>query len=214
MRSGTRRCGPSRSAKLGGVDDIFADVLAQFTRASSGFERVLRAVAADQWHAPTPCSAWDVRQLVNHMARGNLNYVQLVAGGSAAEFLALRDADALGADPVAAFVRSAAACAEAFARPGALDRILDYPLGRVPGRQGLAVRTADAVVHTWDLARAVGAAEALDPELVAWVEGGLTAIYAGLDEGPTAGGSRFFAAPLPLAGSRQDRLLRTMGRNP
>lgn len=73
-----------------------------FLLASAGFERALRTVEPGQWAWPAPCTEWDVRQLVNHMTRGNLNYVLLAQGGTKAGFLRLRDADALGDDPVAA----------------------------------------------------------------------------------------------------------------
>ena len=172
-----------------------------------------------QWEWPTPCTDWNVRHLVNHMTRGNLNYVGLLRGGTRAEFLRLRDADALGADPVGAYARSVRECAEAFDRPDALQRILDYPLGPVTGRQALAVRTTDATIHTWDLARAIGDDEDLDAGLVAWIDDHLEDIYAGLAETPVAVDTthRFFAAPqgvLAEGASRQDRLLRRMGRTP
>jgi uncharacterized protein (TIGR03086 family) len=186
---------------------------------STEFERKLRAVRPEQWAWPTPCTDWNVRRLVNHMARGNLNYVGLLRGGTSAEFLRLRDADALGTDPVGAYARSAEECAEAFASPGALERILDYPLGKVTGRQALAVRTTDATIHTWDLARAIGADDGLDTGLVVWIDDHLEDIYAGLAETPVAVDTthRFFAAPqgvLADDASRQDRLLRRMGRTP
>jgi uncharacterized protein (TIGR03086 family) len=153
------------------------------------------------------------------MARGNLNYAGLLRGGTRAEFLRLRDADALGKDPAGAYARSVQECAEAFARPDALQRILDYPLGQVTGRQALAVRTTDATIHTWDLARAIGVDEDLDIGLVTWIDDHLEDIYAGLAETPVAADTthRFFAAPEGVPAddaSRQDRLLRRMGRTP
>ncbi|MGW4287839.1 TIGR03086 family metal-binding protein [Streptomyces sp. NPDC004673] len=165
----------------------------------------------------TPCAEWDVRRLVNHMTRGNLNYLALLDGGSAAEFLRLRDTDALYGDPVGAYVRSERECAAAFRRPGALAQILDHPLGPMSGEQALAVRTTDAIIHTWDLARAIDAPEKLDPGLVAWIEDHLTDIYADLAESPVSADTthRFFAAPVatsPAGESRQARLLRLMGR--
>jgi uncharacterized protein (TIGR03086 family) len=190
----------------------FAGVLRRYARASTEFERVLRSVHA--WTAPTPCPEWDVRALVNHMTRGNLNYALLANGGTAAEFLRLRDVDALGDEPVAAYTSSVRACAEAFA--GALDRTLDYPLGRVSGARALAVRTTDSVIHTWDLARACAVDDTLDAELVAWIDDHLGEIYAGLAETPVdpASSHRFFAAPVGAPGhSRQDRLLHRMGRD-
>jgi uncharacterized protein (TIGR03086 family) len=201
------------------VTSVLDGIVDRYEAASAGFARRLRLVGPAQWRLPTPCTEWDVRQLVDHMARGNLNYVALAAGGSAAQFLAQRDADALGADPLAAYLDSVRACHAAFGAPGVLIRVLDYPLGRVTGAQALAVRTADTVVHTWDLARALDADERLDAELVGWLDGGLEAIYAGLAEAPTAPDTthRFFAAPDPTApsrASRQDRLLNRLGRTP
>jgi uncharacterized protein (TIGR03086 family) len=201
------------------VDTCFAGIVDRFSRASAGFEQVLRRVGPQQWRSPTPCSEWSVRDLVNHMTRGNLNYVLLLDGGTAAEFLRLRNVDALGADPVGAYTRSVAECADAFAAPGALSTVLDYPLGSAPGQQLLAVRTTDTVVHTWDLARGVGADDALDAGLVSWVNEHLDTIYAGLAETPVAADTthRFFAparaAPREDV-SEQDRLLRRMGRTP
>jgi uncharacterized protein (TIGR03086 family) len=191
----------------------------RFAFASTEFQRRLRAVRSEQWAWPTPCAEWNVRQLVNHMARGNLGYVHLVQGGSGAEFLCLRDADVLGRDPVGAYTQSVQECARAFAEPGALERVLDYPLGKVTGRQALAVRTTDTVIHTWDLARAVGSDDRLDVGLVAWIDDSLEDIYAGLVETPTAIETthRFFAAPegvLADDAPRQDRLLHRMGRRP
>jgi uncharacterized protein (TIGR03086 family) len=201
------------------MGSAFDGILDRYSLASSGFGRRLETVRADQWAWPTPCTEWNVRQLVNHMARGNLNFVGLLNGASGADFLRLRGADALGADPLAAYTRSVQECAEAFARPGALQQVVDYPLGRVRGAQALAIRTTDTTIHTWDLARALGAQDALDPGLVAWIDDRMEDIYAGLVETPVATETthRFFAAPVTRpasGGSRQDHLLRRMGRTP
>lgn len=199
--------------------DTFEGLIERFVLAGAGFERVLRDVRPEQWAWPTPCTEWDVRQLVNHMTRGNLGYLRLLHGGTAADFLRLRDADALGDDPITAYTHSLQECATAFARPCALRQVLDYPLGRVTGARALAVRTTDSVIHTWDLARATGADETLDPGLAAWIDDHMEEIYAGLAESPTAPETthRFFAAPNPDAphdASRQDHLLTRMGRTP
>ncbi|MCG0284712.1 TIGR03086 family metal-binding protein [Streptomyces sp. PSAA01] len=191
----------------------------RFLGTGAEFERKLRAVRSEQWSWPTPCTEWNVRQLVNHMTRGNLNYVGLLHGGGAADFLRLRDADALGTDPVGAYARSVRECAQAFGETGALQRILDYPLGPVTGRQALAVRITDSTVHTWDLARAVNVDDTLDESLVAWIDEHLEEIYAGLAESPTAVDTthRFFAAPQGVLAhdtSAQTRLLHRMGRTP
>ncbi len=181
------------------------DVVERYVAASGEFERRLRLVG--DWDAPTPCTEWDVRQLVNHMVRGNLNYVALLDGGTSADFLRLREVDALGDDPVGAYERSVAEFVKAFREAGALGRSLDYPLGKVGGGQAVAVRTVDTVIHTWDLARAIKGDEELNADLVTWVDENLDEIYAGLE-----GVERFFADARKSDGTRQERLLRRLGR--
>lgn len=200
------------------MTDTTDALIERFLLSSSGFARRLRSVRAEQWTWPTPCTEWNVQQLVNHMTRGNLSYVRLLDGGDAAEFLLLREADALGTDPVRAYEDSVSALSAAFGRAGALRRVLDYPLGPVTGRQALAVRITDSVIHTWDLAQAVGVDDTLDRGLVAWIDAHLDDIYAGLPETPVAAETthRFFGRPVEAAphASPQARLLHRMGRRP
>jgi uncharacterized protein (TIGR03086 family) len=182
------------------------EIIDRFRLAATGFERRLRHTGARDWTRPTPCAEWNVRQLVNHMVRGNLNYTALVRGGTAAEFLRLRDVDALGDDPAAAYRASTKECAAAFDGPP--DRTLDYPAGTITAAQALAIRTADTVVHTWDLARALDADEVLDGDLILWLDTGLDDIYAGLDV------AAHFATPRGTAGgSPQERVLHRLGRD-
>jgi uncharacterized protein (TIGR03086 family) len=201
------------------VSEYCEGIVDRFLLANAGFERALRLVRRDQWTHPTPCADWDVRSLVNHVTRGNVNYIRLLDGGTAADFLGLRDVDALGPDPVDAFASSVTACAAAFAEPGALQRQLDYPLGPASGGQLLAVRTTDTVVHTWDLAHATSTDETLDGSLVSWITDNLAEIYFGLSETPADPNTthRFFAEAGVIPGdgaSSQDRLLHCMGRTP
>lgn len=201
------------------MTSVFQGILDKYTESSGEFARRLAQVRPHHWTGPTPCAEWNVRQLVNHMTQGNLNYVRLLDGGTKADFLRHADADALGDDPLRAYAGSVAECAAAFGRPGALNQVLDYPLGLVAGDQALAVRTTDTTIHTWDLARAIGVDDTLSPGLVAWIGDHLGQIYNGLAETPiaTLTTHRFFAAPpaeLPGGLSRQDRLLYRMGRTP
>jgi uncharacterized protein (TIGR03086 family) len=202
---------------LAGMISPFDGIVDKYLLAGSEFATKLASVRPGQWTCPTPCTEWDVRQLANHMTSGNLNYVRLLDGATSEEFLRHRDAEALGADPVAAYLGSVRECATAFMRSGALRQILDYPLGKVTGRQALAIRTTDTVIHTWDLARAIGADDHLAVALVAWISDHLDTIYEGMTETPTSAHTthRFFAPPawrLPAEASQQDRLLHRMGR--
>src|SRR5260370_8001843 len=41
---------------------------------------LVAGVRDDQWDAPTPCTGWNVRDLVNHVVGGNLAFASLLRG--------------------------------------------------------------------------------------------------------------------------------------
>jgi uncharacterized protein (TIGR03086 family) len=180
------------------------------SRADHGFTERLVLVRRDQWAARTPCTAWDVRALVNHVVGANRRYMMLLHGATANEVDATRTADHLGDDPVASFVATAAELRAAFREPGAMARTARHPAGERTGIQLLEMRVLDVGVHTWDLARAIGADESLDPKVVAFA---LT-----LQDTFQEGRARNSFAPPPGEApadlSAQDRLLQLVGRQP
>ncbi len=139
------------------------------TRANDGFIQRLALVRPHQWPAPTPCSAWDVRALVNHVVGANRRYTMLLHAATADDVDATRAADHLGQDPVASFIATAGELNATLREPGALDRTAQHPVGERTGMQLLAMRVLDVAVHTWDLARAIGADESLDSDVVDFV---------------------------------------------
>ncbi|MDT7745110.1 MAG: hypothetical protein QOE59_4188 [Actinomycetota bacterium] len=177
--------------------------------ANGEFARRLRLVRSDDWRRPTPCSEWDVRALVNHVVGANVRYQLLLRGAPTAQVEATRTVDHLGDDAVASFVATADQVVGCFREDGALDRIARHVTGDRTGRDLLSMRTLDAAVHGWDLARAIGVDETLDAELVAV----LLADTVDLDLGPQ---QRAFAPAdtvLPRDASPQDQLLHWLGRH-
>lgn len=184
------------------------DALGALDVSSAAFARTLRQAGADDWALPSPNAGWSVRDLVNHVVGGNRRYVLLLTGAATEEVEALRDLDHLGEDPVAAFTATSAEVAAAFRRPGALERVVHHRLGDRYGAELLVMRIAEHALHGWDLARAIGADDAIDPPVV---EVMLEAVEADPDFLSRAGYS-----PLPvanrMAGPR--RLLALTGRQP
>lgn len=142
-----------------------------FERAVTGFGRRLELIADDQWSGPTPCADWDVRTLVNHVAGELLWAPPLLAGQTVAEVGDRLDGDLLGTDFRAAWATATAGALGAAAEPGAQARTVHLSFGDFSGSDYLAQITSDVVIHSWDLARAIGADEGLDPELVEFVDG-------------------------------------------
>jgi uncharacterized protein (TIGR03086 family) len=187
-----------------------ADVLTLFRRALDDFGRRVHAVRDDQWAAPTPCTDWNVRALVNHLAVEHLWVPPLLAGRTVADVGDRFDGDQLGDKPVAAWDAAAAASLAEFSADGALDRTVHLSYGDRPAREYCREMVLDLAVHGWDLARATGGDERMDPEMV-------TVAYEHL--APIAHlwqGTGIFAAsvPVPDDADQQTRLLALTGRNP
>ena len=135
-------------------------------RAVEEFGARVRAVADDQWELPTPCSDWNVRQLVNHLVYENRWTVPLMTGRTIAEVGDRYEGDLLGDHPTKAWDEAAAEAVGAVGADGALDRIVDLSSGPTPATEYVSQLYADHLIHAWDLARAIGADDRLDPELV------------------------------------------------
>jgi uncharacterized protein (TIGR03086 family) len=143
-----------------------ADQAALHRRAVEEFDARVRAVGDDQWELPTPCSDWNVRQLVNHLVYENRWTVPLMGGSTIAEVGDRFEGDLLGDDPTAAWAESSTAAVRSVQADGALERVVDLSSGPTPAGEYVSQLFADHLIHAWDLARAVGADERLDPELV------------------------------------------------
>lgn len=172
------------------------------------FARRLRLVGPGDWRRPTPCSEWDVRALVNHVVGANVRYRLLLRGAPPEQVEATRTQDHLGEDAMASFAATADDVLACFREEGALDRVAHHRTGDRTGRELLTMRTLDIAVHAWDLARAIGADETLDADLV----GFLLARTAELELRPD-----MFTPPdgaLPRTASPQDQLLHRLGRSP
>ena len=127
---------------------------------ADGFTARLLGVSAEQWATPTPCPEWTVRDLVVHVI------------GTQRAVLARLDES----EPVAVDLDGDLRSQWLASTRGVSEAINDAPraakiVGGMFGEQsfeslvGRMVST-DLLVHTWDLARATGQDEQLDPAAV------------------------------------------------
>lgn len=137
-----------------------------FRRASDGFMQRARQIRAEQWAASTPCSEWNVRALVNHVGGEFMWVTELMGGRSIAEVGSQFDGDVLGDEPVARLAAAQGAAAASFDEPDAATRTVQLSFGATPAMDYARQMACDSVIHSWDLARAIGADETLDADLV------------------------------------------------
>ncbi|MCX6509678.1 MAG: TIGR03086 family metal-binding protein [Actinobacteria bacterium] len=137
--------------------------------AAAHFESVTALVTSEDLAKPTPCGDWTVQQLLDHVVGGNTMSAALMGGASREDAIALLTTAVVGANRLGAVQDSMRAQSAAFSDPAALELIVQHPAMDMPGAQLLGFRVGDLLVHSWDLARAIGADETLDPEVVAVV---------------------------------------------
>lgn len=184
------------------------DLLDLDRRALESTRAFVQRTTVPQLELPTPCAAWDVRALLNHVLGNNHMYAAAAAGDTVD--WSRRDDDRVGDDPHGAYDRSAAEVTAAFAAADPADEIR-LPFGLLPAEQALAVHFVDVLVHGWDLAVATGQ----DPVLPSDVAEAAIAIVAAYP--PDVWGTpMFFADKVDSAADDPPyvRLVSLLGRHP
>ena len=136
------------------------DVQESYRLVSSGFDTAVRAVTPDQWGAQSPCEQWTARDLVVHVVENHRGVIASVRGG---------ESEPLGADEDLrqAWENSSRGIGEITGDPEAVAKEMDGPTGKMPAGQIIGqFVTMDLLIHTWDLARTIGADERLDEDSV------------------------------------------------
>jgi uncharacterized protein (TIGR03083 family) len=206
------------------------DLAALYQRSIDGFEARVAQVRPDQWTSPTPCPGWDVRALVNHVVGEQRWAVRLLGGAAAGDARDRPDGDRLGGDrlggdllggdrlggdllggdPRASAAAAARQARAVVTRPGVLRRTVYLSSGATPAEQYVRELLADHVVHSWDLAVAIGADRHLDPDAVHAV----AEWFAWREDVYRRSGAIGPRAEVADGAGEQDRLIAAYGRNP
>lgn len=185
------------------------DIVDLHHRACAEFLECVRSVREGQWRGPTPCTDWDVRTLVNHVVGEDRWTAPLFAGETIAQVGDRFDGDLLGDDPLLACEQAVEEATKAVGEPGAILRIVNLSFGDTPAEEYVWQLFADHLIHAWDLARAIGADDRFDPELVA----ACSAWFAEQEEGYRAAGAVGPRPPTPDGADPQTALLAAFGRD-
>lgn len=185
---------------------------------AASVDLVARVRAADL-NRPTPCSGWNLADLLTHMTVQHNGFAAAARGRGAdlSVWEPATVADAVAADPARAYAAAAADVLDAFSTDDVLEASFALPeFGQdavVPGAMAIGFHFVDYVVHGWDVARSIGAPFELPAEVVGAV---LPIVLAVPDtEVRDAPNSPFAHAVAPVDGdSDLDRVLRHLGRSP
>jgi uncharacterized protein (TIGR03086 family) len=119
---------------------------------------VLAQLTADVAPNLTPCAEWDAHQMGGHLVAILERVAALPAGRPIDEMPLVRD-DLTVQEMPAAFTEAAQA-AQAAWTDEALASMVAVPWGEIPGVVAMHVYAAELLIHTWDLATAIG----VDPQ--------------------------------------------------
>jgi uncharacterized protein (TIGR03086 family) len=134
-------------------------------------------------HNPTPCTNFDVSDVLDHMIVLGGSFSYLFRGLELPE-PQTRDDD--GRVPAAEFRKVMHDLLDAVHTEGALERTIASPVGEMPGDTFARLVAFDGLVHGWDIARATGLTWELPDEVVAVVDSfARTAVSDDLRDGDT-----------------------------
>lgn len=172
---------------------------------------VIAQVSTDQLSSPTPCADFDVAQLAAHLL-GVLERIRMV-GQRETELPDLVPSYYQHATFVSDWDRLANEIHDVWQDHELLGAVLTLPFAQMPGAAALGLYTSEVLVHTWDLASAIGVDVEWDQELAA---GTLIGMQMGLPaEGREAPEIPFDAVvPTTADATAMDRLVAWMGRTP
>jgi uncharacterized protein (TIGR03086 family) len=158
------------------------------------------------WGAPSPVPDWAARDVVRHLVGWFPGFLESGSG------IRLPSGPSVDDDPVGAWQAHADAVQAVLDDPATPGRAFSNPhTGEMP--LDVAVDrfyTVDVFMHTWDLARATGQDDTLDPTLSAELLAGMEPI----DELLRSSGQYGPAVPVADDAPAQDRMVAFIGRDP
>lgn len=167
------------------------------------FTQRVDGVAPNGWDVPAPVEGWTARDVVGHL----IEWLPGLLG-----FPLVEENTSVRSDPAAAWHAHADAVQRLLDDPASHQRTLSNPhIGELPIDEAINnFYTSDVFLHTWDLARATGQDDRLDPDRCAAVLTG----SASMEEAMRSSGQYGPAVPVPEDAPVQDRLIGFIGRDP
>jgi len=168
--------------------------------AADKWTEVYARVGDADWALQTPCKEWSVRGLVDHTLQWQATGGAMLGAATASgdDWETIREAYAIYlSDP-----SNLAGTVEEFAG--------------IPRQELTGFLIGDLLIHSWDLARSIGADETLPPDAVEATMAGLQNVPPALLRGHNPLGQAMMgpAVETPDGASIQDRMLAFSGRRP
>ena len=175
-------------------------------RVAAAFTATVEGVAPESWDKAAPPEGWVARDVVHHLIEWLSAFLQAAAG------ITLPSGPSVYDDPVGAWRTHTDAVQALLDDADTSDREHDLPyIGRMPLGQAIdMIYTSDVFLHRWDLARATGQDETLDPDKCAVMLAGMVP----MDQALRQSGQYGPRVHVPADVDVQTKLLAFIGRTP
>jgi uncharacterized protein (TIGR03086 family) len=135
-----------------------SDIAERYERITTQFTERVRAVPPEAWDNASPCEGWTARDIVGHLT-------EWIPGFFGSQGIEFPPVPSVQDDPAGAWETVQRTIGRALADPALAAKQVETPFSK----QSLAdtvdmIVTGDVFTHTWDLARATGQDETLDPD--------------------------------------------------
>ena len=182
------------------------DDAADHRQVAGEFSKTVEGTVAAAWDASAPPEGWVARDVVRHLVEWLPAFVEGSTG------IVLPTGPSVDDDPAGAWRAHADGVQALLDDPATADREYEFPhIGRMPLEQAIAmIYTPDVFMHRWDLARATGQDETLDPQRCAEMFEGMLP----MDEVLRESGQFGPRVEVPEDADAQTKLLAFIGRTP
>ena len=182
-----------------------SEFAARYRKIAGQFTDRVTNVPEDAWDNPAPCEGWVARDVVRHLVEWVPGFFESYVGVS------LPKPTTVDIDPAGAWVTLSDAIEALLDDPVVSAREFDAPMGRMSVEQAVdMIVSSDVLLHTWDLARATGLDETLDPDEVHRMWEGMEP----MDEPLRNSGHYGPRVSVPDDANEQAKLIAFIGRQP
>lgn len=180
------------------------EVADRYSKVAEDFTRRVESVPPEAWEKQSPCAEWKARDVVRHVVETSAYFL----GRAGVELTPEADVET---DPARAWTSTRDQVLDALRDPTLASREFDSQMGPMTLEKMVGMfGVADVLIHTWDLSRAAGLDDRLDPDEVHRVYDQMLPNDAMLRQG-TAFGPK---VDIPDDADEQAKLLAFTGRQP
>jgi uncharacterized protein (TIGR03086 family) len=177
----------------------------RYRKVAGRFTERVNGVPEGAWDNPAPCEGWVARDILRHLCEWVPGYFESNVG------IDLPKATMVDEDPGPAWTALSDAIQAVLDDPEMAGREFEGRMGRQTVEQSIdMIVTGDVLLHTWDLARATGQDETLDPDEVHRMFEGMEP----MDELLRTSGHYGPRVEVPDDADEQTKLIAFIGRRP